>query len=76
MAQRNDNERIAVERKRTGGSPWLWMLGAISLVAIELFLLIPLFNDERPLTPGNATISDITGGLDTYEGQSVLLTGR
>ncbi|MDP9314534.1 MAG: hypothetical protein M3R24_27260 [Chloroflexota bacterium] len=76
MAQRNDNERIAVERKHTGGSPWLWILGAIALVAIALFLLIPLFNDEGPLTPGNATISDISGALDTYEGQSVLLTGQ
>ena len=75
MTNRDDN-RIAVERRRSASSPWLWIIGAIVLVAVVLLLLIPLFNEPEPIPPGNATIPEITGGLDAYVGQSVLLTGE
>ncbi len=76
MAQRDNNERIAVERTRTGGSGWIWILGAIALVAIALFLLIPLFNnnDSAGLDQG-ATISEIVQAPNNYTGKTVTVSG-
>ncbi len=76
MAQRNDNERIAVERKRSTGSPWLWIIGAIALIAIALFLLIPLFNtNDSGGADTGATISEIVQAPNTYVGQTVTVSG-
>jgi len=72
----NQNERIAAERKRTTGNMWVWIIGALALLAIALFLLVPVFNRPVAATPGNATIAEITGGLGSYAGQSVLLSGE
>ncbi len=76
MAQRNDNERIAVERKRSTGSHWLWIIGAIALIAIALFLLIPLFNTNDSAGPDTGTtISEIVQAPNTYVGQTVTVSG-
>lgn len=76
MAVPPDHDRIAVERKRTGGASWLWIIGAIALIAIVLLFLIPLFNNNDSAGPDTgATISEIVQAPNTYAGKTVTVSG-